>query len=269
MIVREVETRLVPSSHTMKSLSALRPGPSLGALLKRPVMIEDSTVKPVPLTIEGALAAVAREFNLVFTALSGSLEREGRVVVEAQDGSGRAFVVVTRAEEEKQCMTDILESIQADGILDDMSDLDSKVIYEALSKHADLADLGPWLVAETREEIRSLAQHGDPRFWEMWQESGLKPLATNVRKEVIPAFDLVKALQRYMVQDLSNPGQRLLELLDHDYEHACDIILEQCNVDIPSLAVTLLASSGGVEGVSDGLFTPEGFIIEVRRRRRT
>ena len=57
-------------------------------------MIEDSTVKPVPLTIEGALAAVAREFNLVFTALSGSLEREGRVVVEAQDGSGRAFVVV-------------------------------------------------------------------------------------------------------------------------------------------------------------------------------
>jgi hypothetical protein len=172
------------------------------------------------------------------------------------------FLVITREVEETEALAVIRESIQADSLIDDLEDVDSKAIYEALTKVAILSDLEPWLTVAIREEIRSYAQQGDPKFWEMWRESGLKPtIANGGSKAIGPGFDLVKALQRHQIQDLSKPEQLLLEMLDHDYENACDLILEQCRIDIPSLATSLLVASGGVEGMSDATFTPEGFVI--------
>ena len=218
--------------------------------------------KNLPLTIEDAIAAVAREYNLVTTALSGNVAGVGRVAVVPKNNSKMEFLVVTREVEEKEALSLVTEAIQADSLLDDLEDLDSKTIYEALLGTSEIPDLVPWLIAAIREQIRACARQNDPKFWEMWKEAGLKPLAVNGGlKGVGPGFDLVKALQRHQIQDLSNPGQLLLEMVDHDYENACDIILEQCNVDIPSLAVRLLAASGGAEGMSDGIFTIEGFVI--------
>jgi hypothetical protein len=225
----------------------------------------DGTKKDkLPLTIENAIAVVARECNLVASALSGSVEAENRVMVTPKDNPRMGFLVVTREAEEKEALEAILESIQADSLLDDMDDLDSKIIYEVLLKVAVVAELEPWLTVSIREKIRGLAQHNDADFWDLWKESGLKPTVVNGgNRGVSPAFDLVKALQRHQVQDLTNspPGLLLLEALDHDYENASDIILEQCQVDIPALAVTLLAAAGGVERMSDGIFTSEGLVI--------
>jgi hypothetical protein len=225
-------------------------------------MTEETKKDKPSLTIEAAIAAVARECNLVATALSGTLLGEGRVEVVTRDRNKAQFLVVSREVEEAEALAAIVESIQADSLLDDLDDVDSKAIYEALLKVAAVAELEPWLTVCIREKIRTLAQQEDPKFWELWKESNLKPLMVNGHSMgVSPAFDLVKALQRHQIKDLSNPGLLLLEMLDHDYENACDIILEQCQIDIPALAVALLAAAGGVEGLSDGSFTPEGFVI--------
>lgn len=227
---------------------------------KEKIKMMDET-KKLPLTIENAIAAVARECNLVTPVLSGSMDGEGRVMVTPKDSRRMVFLVVTRDVEEKEMLKIITESIQADSLLDDLEDLDSKAIYEALAKVAVMPDLESWLVAGIREQIRSLAQNNDAKFWDLWKESGLKPFAVNGSRGLAPGFDLVKALQRYQIQDLSKLGQLLLEMVDFDYENACDIILEQCQIDIPSLATALLKAAGGVEGMSDGTFTPEGFVI--------
>ena len=182
-------------------------------------------------------------------------------MVTPKDSRRMVFLVVTRDVEEKEMLKIITESIQADSLLDDLEDLDSKAIYEAMAKVAVMPDLESWLVAGIREQIRSLAQNNDAKFWDLWKESGLKPFAVNGSRGLAPGFDLVKALQRYQIQDLSKLGQLLLEMVDFDYENACDIILEQCQIDIPSLATALLKAAGGVEGMSDGTFTPEGFVI--------
>lgn len=214
------------------------------------------------LTIENAIAAVAREFNLVASTLTGSVVGEDKMLICPKDNSRMEFLVVTRMVEEKEALFIIMESIQADSLIDDLEDVDSKAIYEALLKVSVLSDLEPWLTVAIREEIRSHAQSSDPKFWEMWRESGLKPtIANGGSKGIGPGFDLTKALQRHQIQDLSNPGQLLLEMLDHDYENACDLILEQCCIDLPALATSLLAASGGVEGMSDATFTSEGFAI--------
>ena len=211
---------------------------------KEKIKMMDET-KKLPLTIENAIAVSKKDVH----------------VVTPKDSRRMVFLVVTRDVEEKEMLKIITESIQADSLLDDLEDLDSKAIYEAMAKVAVMPDLESWLVAGIREQIRSLAQNNDAKFWDLWKESGLKPFAVNGSRGLAPGFDLVKALQRHQIQDLSKLGQLLLEMVDFDYENACDIILEQCQIDIPSLATALLKAAGGVEGMSDGTFTPEGFVI--------
>ena len=216
----------------------------------------------VPLTIEAAIAAVAREFNMVPGSLKGSMsEDSSRVTIALTDSTDR-FVVRTIEQARLDRIKEITGSILEDTLLEDLYEITQPEILVVLLGQADLKDLDPWIVSSTRRIVQDVARDDRDAFWNLWAESKLKPtVPLEGRDFVYPSFTMVKDLQDHLVRfNCGDKARGLMDLCDGDHEAACEVLLEQCHLDGGKAAAAFLQEHD--KDFFGGQVTPEGFVIE-------
>ena len=216
----------------------------------------------IPLTIEAAIKATAREFNMVLESLKGSMSADSsRVEIALADSTDR-FIVRTIEQARQERIREISRSILEDTLMEDLYEITQKEILDVLLGQVDLKDLDPWIVSSTRRVVRDVARDDRDAFWNLWAESKLKPtVPLEGRDFVYPSFTMLKDLQDHLVRlNCGDKYRGLMDLCDGDHEAACEVLLEQCHLDAEKAAAAFLQDHD--RDFFGGQVTLEGFVIE-------
>ena len=232
----------------------------------------------VPLTIEIALQIVARERRLPVGSpagrtLAGKISETGDIIVTADDSS--EFWVGTLKREREAILADIVRALESNEEITDMFDeLSWEAIFGILMGRADPEELHPWITALARAYTRKIGSNDHERFWRLCGKAGLSSgVVPGIEEDVSPSFSLIKDLQDAIIPSLLSDPRAVLAgrdgeapFFDIDLAAACEILLDQCHIDLGAVASDLLKALGGVEGYSDDRLavTPDGYVIGVR-----
>jgi hypothetical protein len=234
---------------------------------------DDHLTVDVPLTIDIALQIVARERRIPVDDLVGGILETGDIGVSFKGHPGEEdFLVSTLERERRAALADIVRALESnDAITDVFDELSREAIFDILMGRVDPEELHPWITALARAYTRKIGSSDGERFWRLCGKAGLSPgVGPGIEEDVSPSFSLIKDLQDVIIPSLLSDPRAVLAgrdgeapFFDIDLAAACEILLDQCHIDLEAVASDLLKAMGGVQRYSDIILTvtPDGYVI--------
>jgi len=186
----------------------------------------------VEFTSKTVVAAVARELgmpeeNLFVESLDDGKTDEDTLSVTSKTNEEFSVVVHKSRDIFEGGNLELIQEYLGDGIIDEVFDVESKPLLDAVAAVCCLDDLQPWLVSTCREEIYS--------------------------------GDMTIARMHDLLRDPFGSVQALV-----DKEDVYHVLVAQCRPTDENLAKAILEGIGGSEGFLKKklVYTEEGFVID-------
>jgi hypothetical protein len=231
--------------------------------------------KSLRVNIEDALAIVSREARIPSDRLSGCIDTEG--VVYVVDSARRRdpwdYAVSTLEGERRVAIDEIAGRLEMGRPICEelIGELPPDRIFEVIAGRINPHDLDGWVSSYGRELVRDLGANHPSLFWDLDDTvPGTRTIRPSADVHAVPSFSVIKDLQSRIVPTfLASPVDFLAGRIagtmmesDNGMSDECDILLDQCDVDLGALASDLLDAMGGLEGYCDTVtVTSDGFVI--------